>query len=291
MGRSDGKRVRGIPALDRLIPHIMNRRYDATNFVKVEFDMARLHELLRRLRVEGHQVGVMEAVITAFALLLQRTPELNRFIANKKIYQRNHVCVSFAVIKRGVDGEVTETVVKVYIEPGDNLLTISKKMRDIIKENEKPQTKNAMDRFIDRLVGVPLLPSVSVGVLKLLDKWGLLPKSIIKLSPFHTSMFISNLASIQMNYVYHHLYEFGTTSLFITLGMPKRISQKGGKLKRILTLGISIDERICTGATWARAFYEFKRIMEHPERLLGEQKESENSGADSEHEKEETVLM
>jgi len=271
---------------------MMNRRYDATNFVKVEFDMAKLHELLRGLRIEGYQVGVMDAVITAFALLLQRTPELNRFIANKKIYQRNHICVSFALIKRDTDGEVTETAVKVYIEPEDNLLTISRKMRDVIKENEKPQAKNAMDRFVDGLMAAPLLPSISVGLIKLLDKWGMLPKSIIKLSPFHTSMFISNLASIQMNYVYHHLYEFGTTSLFVTLGMPKRISQQDEKPKRMLSLGISIDERICIGATWAKAFYEFKRIMEHPERLLGEQTEGDvfAAASTSKHEPEEVVL-
>jgi len=290
MGRSDGKLVRGIPAFDRLIPRIMNRRYDATNFVKVEFDMAKLHELLRRLRMEGHQVGVMDAVISAFALLLQRTPELNRFIANKKIYQRNHVCVSFAIIKRGTDGEVTETAVKVYIEPEDNLLTISQKMREIIKENEKPQTENALDRFVNGLMAAPLLPSVSVWLIKFLDRWGMLPKRIIKLSPFHTSMFISNLASIQMNYVYHHLYEFGTTSTFITLGMPKRLSQQDGKPKRVLTLGISIDERICTGAIWARSVYEFKRIMEHPERLLGEHTGSESTDvSDLAQESEETI--
>ena len=270
MGRSDGVRIKGIAAFDRLIPHIMNKRYDATNFAKIEFDMTKLYQLLRRLRLEGHRVGVMDAVITAFALLLRETPELNRFIVNKKIYQRNHICVSFALIKTAEDGEIIETAVKVYIEPGDNLLSISEKIRSTIKENEKPQSSNAMDKFVDNLMALPLLPGFSIGVIKLLDKYGLLPRSIIKLSPFHTSMFISNLASIQMNYVYHHLYDFGTTSLFVTLGKPKRVLDKSGNAKRMMTLGGSLDERICKGAIWAKAFFEFQKIMENPERLLDE---------------------
>ena len=235
MRRSDGKRVKNIPAFDRLIPHIMNRRYDATNFAKAEFDMTNLHKILRKLRAEGHKVGTMDAVITAFALLLQKTPELNYFIVNKKIYERNHICVSFALIKRTEEGGIIETAVKVYIEPGDNLLAISKKIRDVIKANEKPQSYNALDRFVDGLMSLPLLPGFLVGMIKLFDKFGLLPRSIIKLSPFHTSMFISNLASIQMNYVYHHLYQFGTTSLFVTLGKPRRVPTADGTFKRTMT--------------------------------------------------------
>ena len=82
MGRSDGTRLKDIPAFDRLIPHIMDRRYDATNFAKVEFDMAKLNAFLRNLRAEGHKVGIMDAVIAAYVRLLQKTPELNRFIVN-----------------------------------------------------------------------------------------------------------------------------------------------------------------------------------------------------------------
>ena len=266
MGRSDGTLVKNIPALDRVIPHIMNRRYDATNYCKVDFDTSELKALLAKLRDQGHSVGTMDAIITAFALLLKERPEINRFVANKKIYQRNHVCVSFVMIKRGTDDQLIETAVKVYIEPGDDLISISKKIRDLIEENRKPQTKNVMDRFVDGLVSVPFLPGFLVTMIKLLDKFGFLPKSIIKLSPFHTSMFISNLASLRMDAVYHHLYEFGTTSLFITLGKPK--PKQDDKTKNTITLGVAIDERICIGAVWAKAFFEFKQLIENPERLL-----------------------
>ena len=270
MGRSDGRLVKNIPALDRVIPHIMSKRYDATNFCKVEFDMGNLQKFLRELRIEGYPVGVMDAVITAFARLLQKTPELNRFIANKKIYERNHVCVSFVILKRAEEA-VEESAIKVYIEPKDDLLAISQKIRTAIAENENIQAENAMDRFVNRLMSLPLLPGFLVGLIKFADRRGILPRKIIDLSPFHTSMFISNLASIQMDAVYHHLYDFGTTSLFVTMGKPNRISDKDGDVKRTMSLGVSIDERICPGAVWAKALYEFKRNLEKPERLLNEQ--------------------
>jgi len=271
MGRSDGTRVKDIPALDALIPHIMNRRCDSTNFVKIEIDMTNLKAYLNTLRDNGHKVGIMDAVIAAYAFMLKKRPELNRFVVNKRIYQRNHVCVSFAMLKRGED-ELIETVVKVYINPDDGLIAISRKIRETIKENEKPQTKNAMDRFVGKLMSLPLLPSFLIGCIKLMDRFGLLPKSIIKLSPFHSSMFISNLASIKMDYLYHHLYEFGTASLFITLGKPMHEPDSGrteaGTTRKVMTLGISMDERICIGAVWAKAFYEFKRCLENPAQFM-----------------------
>ena len=277
MGRSDGSLVKGIPAFDRIVPHLMNKRYDATNYVKVEFDMTKLYAFLRELRQEGHKIGLMDAVITAFALLLQKMPEVNRFIMNKKIYQRNHVCVSFALIKRQADGEILETAVKVYIEPQDDLLSIAQKIRDVIRENETPQDENAMDRFVNRLMSLPLLPTFLVGTIKWMDRRNLLPKGVIKLSPFHTSMFISNLASIQMEYIYHHLYEFGTTGIFIAMGMPKRVrDEETGATKRTMTLGIALDERFCKGAEWARALYEFRRNLESPERLYPNRGTTEN---------------
>ena len=272
MGRADGTRVKNIPALDRLIPHIMSRRYDATNYCKVEFDMGNLQKFLRACRIEGHQVGVMDAVITAFVRLLQKTPELNRFVANKKIYQRNHICVSFVILKRAGEA-MEESAIKVYIEPEDDLLAISQKIRIAITANENIQAENAMDRFVNRLMSLPLLPGFLVGLIKFADRRGLLPRKIIDLSPFHTSMFISNLASIQMDAVYHHLYDFGTTSLFVTMGKPNRSFAQDGEVKRTMSLGVSIDERICLGAVWAKALYEFKRNLEKPERLLNKQPE------------------
>jgi len=274
MGRSDGKLVKDLPALDRIVPHLMDRRYDATNFAKFEFEMTNLTAFLKKLRTEGHKVGLMDVVIMAYARMAQNTPELNRFVVNKKIYQRNHLCVSFSMLRREGD-KFVDTVVKVYIEPEDDLLTVSRKIREGIKENEQIQTRNVMDRFVDGLMSIPILPGFLVGLIKWMDRRGVLPRSIIDLSPFHTSMFLSNLGSIQMDYIYHHIYEFGTTSLFISMGKPRRVPTEDGQTKRMMTMGIAMDERICKGVTWVRLLFEFRRLLENPEQMLGARGERE----------------
>ena len=265
MPRTDGKLVKNIPTFDKLIPRIMNKRYDATNYTRVEIDITRLNQYLRELRGRGHRVGLMDCMITSLALVMETTPEINRFVANKKIYQRNHRCVSFALIKRQ-NGELVETVIKLQIEKGDDLVKISDKIRAEIKKNKEPTGKNMVDKFVGALSGMPLLPSVAIVLFKGMDRIGILPRKIIDLSPFHTSMFISNLASIKMDYVYHHLYEFGTTSIFVTLGKPMR-KEMAGETRQTIILGISIDERICLGAIWAKALHEFRHILENPERM------------------------
>ena len=268
MGRSDGKLVKNMPAIERLIPHIMSRRYDATNYAKVELDIEKLQKFLRGLRVEGHSIGIMDAVIYAYVKLLRNRPEINRFIANKKVYDRNYIAVAFNMIKYHEDGKVEETVIKIYIEPEDDLISISKKIRASIKENETPQSKNAIDRLMDKLVMLPFLPGTLVAIIKWMDRRGILPKKIIHLSPFHSSLYLSNLGSIQMDYVYHHLYDFGTTSMFCTIGKPVRTKEPDGSKKQMISFGISIDERICIGAVWTKALFEFRRYLENPTSLL-----------------------
>lgn len=273
MPRSDGKLVKNIPAIERLIPHIMNRRYDATNYAKIEFETENLQKFLRNLRVQGHNVGIMDAVICAYVQLLHKRPELNRFIANKKIYDRKYIAVAFNMIRYPEDGQVEETVIKIYVKPEDGLLEISQKIRQAIKENEKPQSKNAIDTLMDKLVMLPFLPGSLVWLIKWADRRGILPKKIIELSPFHSSLYLSNLASIQMDAVYHHLYDFGTTSVFCTIGKPKRSYHPDGSKKQTMALGFSMDERICIGAIWVKSLFEFRRMLEQPENLLSQKED------------------
>ena len=103
-----------------------------------------------------------------------------------------------------------------------------------------------------------------------MDKHGLLPKSIIDASPFHMSLGITNLASIKTNHIYHHCYDFGTTSIFIAMGNPREIAKTVNDevaLERCIPMGVTMDERICSGAYFAIAFRYFKKLLENPEVL------------------------
>ena len=127
------------------------------------------------------------------------------------------------------------------------------------------------------LLSVPGLLPVGVSFLKFLDRHGLLPKAIIDMSPFHMSFGITNLASIRTNHIYHHCYEFGTTSVFLAMGNTREVAKrKGGEIvfEKCIPIGVTMDERICSGSYFATAFRALKKYLANPE-LLEAQKEME----------------
>ena len=127
-----------------------------------------------------------------------------------------------------------------------------------------------MEKFMSALLSVPGLLTVGIGLIKILDKLGLLPRWIIDLSPFHNSLVISNLISIRTNHIYHHCYEFGTTGMFMAMGITREIPvRKSGEITfvRSLPIGVTMDERICSGSYFATAFKALKKYLTNPELL------------------------
>ena len=122
-----------------------------------------------------------------------------------------------------------------------------------------------------KLLAIPFLCRGAVGALKLLDRYFTLPMSIVDASPFHTSLFVTNLASIRTDSIYHHLYEFGTTSVFISMGKPLKktyLDDEGSPYERkIMELGIVTDERIANGHYFGRCFRELNGYLRNPEVL------------------------
>ena len=189
---------------------------------------------------------------------------------NSPIYRRNHFCVSFVILKKLPDGRPDETTLKIYLTPEDTIFSIQQKITDAIDANTATEHKNSTDKFARMMFSVPGLPKFVVWLAYHLDKHGLLPRKIIDLSPFHTSLFITNLASIKTRSIYHHCYEFGTTSVFVCMGKPEvAFGREPGKRKKALPLGIVMDERICTGVEYARFAVTLRQYLQHPERLEG----------------------
>jgi len=248
-----------------LTPYIMPHRYDAQNMVTEYADMEPLRTYIHRRRKEGVRISYMALVLAAYHKAYLENPKLNRFIMNKRIYQRNHFCVSFVMLKKRADGTPDETTLKVRFEPEDDVIAINRRIENVIAENENAQHDNATDKFANFLFTVPFLPGLVIGLARLLDRWGLLPKFIIELSPFHTSLFITNLASINTTHIFHHTYEFGTTSVFVCMGKPVVDYIHGQYRKKLLPLTCVMDERICTGVDYAQFWACFSRYLRHPE--------------------------
>ena len=185
-----------------------------------------------------------------------------------KIYDRNEIAVGMVVLQSLESHEGTMS--KMYFDKKDTIFDVNNKINTYVTENREAPENNGTEKIIKFLLSFPGLLTVGVGLFKLLDKYGLLPKFIINMSPFHMSLGITNLASIRTNHIYHHCYEFGTTSVFMAMGnlreVPKR---KGGEIvfERSLPIGVTMDERICSGSYFATAFRYMKKMLANPELL------------------------
>lgn len=267
MFRADGYRVRGNDAMYELVPYIMPYRYDASNSVTVDIDLGLMQDYVRKCRKKGINMSHMSIIIAGALRIASQNPFLNRFVMNRKIYSRNHFCVSFVTLQ---PGKTSDTVNKIYFNLDDDIFTVNQKVQEAIERTQEPTSENALDRLMASLVRIPFLVGAAVGVLKFIDKYFTLPFSIINASPFHTSLFITNLASIRTNAIYHHLYEFGTTGIFISMGQPEKRIEKNGETveeRKIMPLGIVTDERIANGHYYGRCFRELNRYYRNPELL------------------------
>ncbi len=270
--RPDGKAVGSrVDPITRLTPYIMVERSDAQVHSTQYIDSEILTEYIRKKGDEGFRITVMELVIAAYIRTVSQMPQLNRFVIGKKLYARKELTVAFAILKERSQSHIVETTVKVHFDPSDTIYDVSKRISTVIEENKAVEASNKTDKLVNALLSIPGLLSVTVGFLKFLDRVGLLPKKIIDLEPFHSSMFITNMASIKMEYVHHHIYNFGSTSLFFGLGnkMVKSRLKHDGTLesKNYWPIGIVNDERIAPGGTMALGFSIFKSVLKNPEQL------------------------
>ncbi len=263
--RADGKKLKNADPMYTVAAHIMDKRIDAMNMITIDIPYTPIHEYLNLKRKENTPLSHMAVLVAAYLHTAAEFPELNRFIVNKTAYARNEYSVAMVVLKSGDSGHGTMS--KMYFNNTDTVFEVNRKIEEYVNENRNAPENNGTEKMIKILLSVPGVLRLGVPFLKFLDKHGLLPKSIIDMSPFHNSLAISNLISIRTNHIYHHCYDFGTTSLFITMGnlreVPKR---KNGEIifEKCLPLGIVMDERICSGSYFAAAFRKMQKYLSNP---------------------------
>lgn len=269
--RPEGRTVKGLDAITKLTPYIMTTRNDAMCFITKYLDYDPINRYIRKKRAEGVRISVMEMLLAAYVRTVAKYPELNRFVVGRKLFARRELCVSFAIIKVRSATEFLETTVKIFFDPTDTISEVARKVEETIAQNKTLEDENSTDKVANVLVSIPGLLAFGVGLLKALDRIGLMPRAIINASPFHTSMFITNVGSLGMGEMYHHLYNFGTTTVFLGLGKReyKLVMGADGTVskKSYYPMGAVIDERVSAGAMYGLAFDYFDHLLHHPEEL------------------------
>jgi len=265
--RADGRQIKTIDPIFKLIPHIMTQRCDSQIFYKERIFTDVLDEYIRAHREDCPGLNYMSIVIAALVRMLAKRPSLNRFVMNGRLFAREGIVVSF-VVKKMLRDDVTESNIKLTFKGTESLQEIHQKIADAItgcnNERDEILTANLANFFMS----FPnFIIKLLVGFIKWMDRVGILPRAIIDASPFHTSFYVTNIKSLKLNYLYHHIYDFGTTSLFFAIGNSEKtvvFDREGAHHRKSITLGCTIDERICDGLYLANSLTLLKRLLRNP---------------------------
>lgn len=259
----DGKLLRNIDPMRKLMPYLLTTRNGSIVYSpeEIEFDKAKEYIKLKHQSDPELKIGAFEIVIAAAIRTISEYPYLNRFVLGKKLYARNSISISFVVLKI-INGNYEESTAKVYFEKTDTIFQVARKINSAIElcRSNTIKEDDKLISFVSKLPA-PLITFIARLFYKL-SIIGLLPQKLIDTIPLFSSIYISNLGSIGHDSLFHHLFEWGTTSVFITMG--KKTKQDG---KNILKLSCSIDERVADGVYLVKALRHFSNLIKHPEKL------------------------
>lgn len=273
--RKDAALVRKLDSMHLIIPMVMPGRGLNEAFVSETIDLTKFNDFLEKKNVEGidYKYNLFQVIICAIMKTVTLRPKMNRFIKNNMLYERNVRTASFVAKKEFTDHS-TEALAFVYANDDDNIDTIHEKIKKQVKivksESSNDQTTDVMDIF---LKFPRFLTRFCMMIFKWLDKHGWIPQSIIATDPYHATCILSNLGSIKLHSGYHHLTEWGTTSVFVIVGERKLrpfFNADGSfDMRDSVDIGLTVDERIADGYYYSRTVKLFKKLIENPELLEG----------------------
>ena len=272
--RKDAKLIdKEIPVFNRMIPYMMRGRNESMITLKEPLIMTETLKFISERRDENGKklYNYFEILIAAVMKTFSTYPHMNRFIMGGHYYQRNELSCAF-VIKTKLSVEEPERNVIVRCQPEDTLPVISRRIKEAVEEG-KTLDQDEQEKAMKVLFSFPSwIVNLVTGAMIKLDKWGLLPLSVTDLDALHTSLFMANLGSIGLNDApAHHLFEWGTCSLFITSGRIRKeqvIDRMGNNsIEDVLKVCFSIDERISEGFYYSRVIKMFRKLVENPELL------------------------
>ena len=269
--RPDGRRVKKLDPIVQITPYLMPMRCDAQVFLEHKADYEKLSRYIVRKSQEGEKITFMQILVAAYVRAVSNNPEVNRFIFNKQYYSRNNCSVSYTVLKSPQDTNSSETTVRILFDLTDTIFEVRDRMNDAVEKSRATEEGDFVIKLARAVLAVPGLATLIVGIVRLLDRYGLAPSILMKELPLYSGMYITNNGSIGLHHPFHHIYNFGDVSLFIGMGsiLKEAYVEPDGRtrMRRWLPLGMTADERVCSGAHYAAFFFDVEHYLDHPEEL------------------------
>ena len=280
--RRDGRWVKA-PGLQTVMGYLLPKRTDCEVYLNDSIDATELMAYLERRNAAHpeYKTTLFHCAVTAMARMVKERPLMNRFIQGYRMYERDEISISFVVKRRFAEG-AEESLMVLKPKDEDTLDTISRKIVGDVKETRRSEhATGGVDALLDGFAALPrFVLIIAIRIIRWLDFWGLNLKALTEGDPNYTTILTSNLGSIKCPSVYHHLNNYGTNSVMITIGTLRKeevLMPDGAKqIRDLVDIGATLDERIADGFYFARSLKLIKHIFAHPELL--EKPLGENSG-------------
>ena len=270
--RSDATAVATVHPVRRIMPFLMPTKNGAFVLFEQQVPIAAARTFLATLnagRAPERAVTLFHLVLRAIGCALAEFPRLNRFVAGSRLYERRGIWLAFSG-KQRMERDAPLFTAKMLFDPNEPLEGMVERLAALVGEGRSGET--ATDREIKAFLRLPApILRAGVRVVRRLDAWGLLPPSFSKGDPLYASAFVANLGSVGLDAAYHHLYEYGTIPIFVTMGRPHRapvVLPDGSVTSReVVALRYTYDERVEDGFYAAGALERLQALLEHPEAL------------------------
>lgn len=272
--RRDGRWVRDVPGLQTVMAHLFPKRTDCEVYLNDKIDATELLKYLEKKNMAHpeYKTTIFHCAIAALARMVRERPLMNRFIQGHRTYERYDISLSFVVKRRFAD-TAEESLMFFLPEDTDSIDAISKKLVcDIAETRKSEHSTGGVDKLLDSFAKIPRpLLMLVLKIIRWLDFWGKNPKALTEGDPNYSTILCSNLGSIKCPAVYHHLNNYGTNSIIVTIGTLHKeevIMPDGHKeIRDIVDIGATLDERIADGFYFARSLKLIKHIFANPELL------------------------
>ena len=269
--RPDGTYVRDLPPLRRVIPHVMRTRTESIVYFQQRIEVDRLLAWLDATnadRPRGERVSLFHVFLTAIARTMRLRPETNRFVAGRRTYQREDISISF-VVKQGMSDEAEESEARIVLTGTESVDDVRRLVDDVVHRERAAVERGGDDRLVDFFSSWPrpVLAGVAGGI-RWLDYHNFLPRALVEAIPLYTSVYVVHAGSIGIDPPFHHLYEYGSASVFVAIGAVHRepvVDEQGHVVAReCLNAVYTLDERATDGFYFARTAEVFRRLVSRP---------------------------
>ncbi len=273
MSRRDAVRAKDVMGMEQISIDLKPHRCISDVYINQKLDITELDKFLKKKKKENPDITYFHLFMTALGKVIFNRPKINRFVANRHIWIHKKVIISF-VAKVAFEDKAEEMMIQIPFEENDTLDTISKKIYDSVhKVRSSNVEKKGANGIIDTLASLPNIIRIPiVGVLKWMDDKGILPASLQDDNLYYSSMIVSNLGTLHSPSILHNINDFGTASVFVTMGEikdEKVLIDGKDEIRKVVDYGINLDERIADGFYFIKCVHLIQHIYNNPELLEG----------------------